>query len=353
MEIIAKIEGIEYTPYLCRELKEYTLDELGLALNKDATFTLNVNDKHKLAVSWWVSAKRTRSYPYARVYDSLGYSGKKITIIPIFKDEGKDGDRDFLQWDTISLMSLLGVYVIIGYYSDASLSKRYPNKITNQQFDISYIKKQIKKILSYQSDALHWNITQIDKVWEFGKKALACYDTISKKTGVEMHSHKTAEKRLEKLEQGKDAFMELSRGLAKRAQERESVTTQPKENVDGTKAIITIKNYLGGNYYFTADEILIEKNDIKLIEAKHTKTDKLPSLGDIKDGLIKMMLFTNLVDVKQDSKNLTPLPIIKLTTGSGFSIDSLSEKKQKLLDDLKKEATLNKFKILINESYYK
>jgi hypothetical protein len=27
--------------------------------------------------------------------------------------KGKDGDRDFLQWDTISLMSLLGIYVII------------------------------------------------------------------------------------------------------------------------------------------------------------------------------------------------------------------------------------------------
>ena len=69
---------------------------------------------NEFAVSWWVSPKRTRSYPYARVYDTLGFSGKKATIIPIIKDEGKDGDRDFLQWDTISLMSLLGVYVIVG-----------------------------------------------------------------------------------------------------------------------------------------------------------------------------------------------------------------------------------------------
>jgi len=348
MEITAKIEGIEYTPYLCRELREYTLDEFELALNKDATFILNVDNKHKLAVSWWVSAKRTRSYPYARVYDSLGFSGKKVTIIPIFKDEGRDGDRDFLQWDTISLMSLLGVYVIIGYYSDAIPSSRYSNKITNQQFDIPYLKNQIKKILSYQSDALHWNITQTEKVWAIGKKALECYDEISRKTGVEMHSHKTAEKRLEKLEEGKDAFMELSRDLAKRAQERESITTQPKEKVDGTKAVITIKNYLGGNYYFTADEIVIKNNYIELIEAKHTRTNKLPSLGDIKDGLIKMILFTNLVDVRQDGKKLNPVPIIKLTTGSDFSINSLSEVQQKLLNILKKEANKNNFKIMIN-----
>ncbi len=351
MEITAKIEGIEYTPYLCRELKEYSIDDIEIALNKDATFILNV-DKHKLAVSWWVSAKRTRSYPYARVYDALGFSGKKVTIIPIFKDEGKEGDRDFLQWDTISLMSLLGVYVIIGYYSDAEQSSRYSNKITNQQFDMTYIKNQIKKILSYQSDALHWNISQANKVWEIGKKALECYASISKNIGVEMHSTKTAEKRLEKLKEGKDAFMELSRDLAKRAQERESITTQPKENVDGTKAIITIKNYLGGNYYFTADEIVIEENKIELIEAKHTKEDKLPSSGDIKDGLLKMILFTNLMDVKQDNKKMKPVPIIKLTTGNNFLLDSLNKNEQKLLDDLKKEAKMNRFKIIINKSVY-
>ncbi|MGC9043411.1 MAG: hypothetical protein ACP5KG_06100, partial [Myxococcota bacterium] len=75
--------------------------------------------------SWWVSPKRTRSYPDARVYDTLSFEGKKVTIIPIINDEGREGDRDFLQWDTISLMSLLGVYVIIGYYKNAEKSKRY------------------------------------------------------------------------------------------------------------------------------------------------------------------------------------------------------------------------------------
>lgn len=83
-----------------------------------------------------VSSKRTRSYPYARVYDRLAFQGKKVTIIPIFKDEGLDGDRDFLQWDTVSLMSLLGVYVIIGYYVSATPNPNYKNKITNQRFDL-------------------------------------------------------------------------------------------------------------------------------------------------------------------------------------------------------------------------
>ena len=123
--ITAKIKGIKYTPFLCRKLNTFNFNELDKALSKDATFILKIDDKNQIALSWWVSAKRTRSYPYARVYDSLSFAGKKVTIIPIVKDEGIDGDRDFLQWDTVSLMSLLGVYVIIAYYNDAIQSLRY------------------------------------------------------------------------------------------------------------------------------------------------------------------------------------------------------------------------------------
>jgi hypothetical protein len=41
-------------------------------------------------------------------------------------------ERDFLQWGTVSLMSLLGVYVIIGYYNYAEPNPQYRNKITKQ-----------------------------------------------------------------------------------------------------------------------------------------------------------------------------------------------------------------------------
>jgi len=77
-------------------------------------------------------------------------------------------------------MSLLGVYVIVAYYNNAKRSTRYRHKITEQLFDIDYIKEQIKNILSYQSDALHWNLAQIDKVGQIGQKALETYAKISK-----------------------------------------------------------------------------------------------------------------------------------------------------------------------------
>ena len=347
MDILAKIKGIKYNPLLCRDLEVFAYKDLERALASCASFILNITKENKVAISWWVSAKRTRSYPYTRVYDTLGFSGKKITIIPVVKDEGKEGDRDFLQWDTISLMSLLGIYVIIAYYNDAKRSKRYRHKITNQRFDIEYIQGQIKNILSYQSDALHWNLAHVDKVGQIGQKALESYAKISKKLKVEMHSRQTAEKRIIELLKGKDEFMKLSRMLAEKAQRRERLTIQPKENLSGTKAIITIQNYLGGYYYFTSDEAEVKGNNIFLIEGKHSKNNFLPSLEDIKDGLLKMILFTNLENVKIGSKNYSSVAVLKLTAENHFSRNNLSNSQKEVFSTLQKEAKINHFELRI------
>jgi len=353
MDIQAKIiTGIKYTPFLCRNLNSFSLDDLGQALSKEATFFLDVDEKNKIAVSWWVSPKRTRSYPYARVYDSLKFTGKKITIIPILKDEGKEGDRDFLQWDTVSLMSLLGIYVIISYYSEAIPSSRYEKKITEQRYDLQHVKNELEKLLSYQSDALHWNLSNIKSAGAIGEKALEAYARISKKLKIEMHSADSAKKRITELLKGKDAFLGLSRKLAQEAQKRESLTKQPKEKLSGAKATITIKNYLGGNYYFTADEALVKEKNIYLIEGKHTRDKRLPSLGDVKDGLLKMILFTNLEDVKIFQKEgYSATPVLKLTTGRGFNLSVLKKSDEEILNLLKQESQTNNFKVQINQSY--
>lgn len=346
--ISAKITGVKYTPYLCRKLNTFDYHSLKSALSSEATFVLKVNDDNKIAVSWWVSAKRTRSYPYTRVYDSLSFIGKKVTIIPIVKDEGFEGDRDFLQWDTVSLMSLLGVYVIIGYYVDAEKNTQYNNKITNQRYDIQYIESQIQELVSYQSDALHWNVSQLEKVGEIGEKSINAYLRISENLKVKMHSLESARERFKKLQEGKDAFLNFSRGLAEQAQRRESVTIQPKEMLDeGDKATLTIKNYLGGQYFFTCDEAKIHDDEVHLIEGKHTIGKRFPSLNDVKDGLLKMILLTNLEDVKIGEKDLKPVPILKLTTGNSEQ-ELLNRDEREILRLLKQESERNGFKVLLN-----
>lgn len=352
MDIFAKIiKGIRYKPLLTRELNTFNINDIDKVLSSEATFILNVGGKNQIALSWWTSAKRTRTYPCARVYDSLNFVGKKATIIPIFKDEGYEGDRDFLQWDTISLMSLLGVYVIISHYKNALPSSRYACKITQQRFDTDQIRNEINNLLSYQSDALHWNLSQIDKVGQMGQQALQSYDKISRRLGIKMHSRESADKRIKKLLEDKNVFMDLSRELAEKAQKRETVTKQPKEKLSGTKATLTIKNYLGGLYYFTVDEFEIKENNLYLIEGKHTKDKNLPSLNDIKDGLLKMILFTNLENVMVKNKIYISMPILKLTTGSNFRLEDLNKSNRNILSLLQKEAKANGFKVLINYNF--
>ena len=352
MNILAEIKGLKYTPLMCRKLQVFKFDELEKLLSAKTTFIMNMARGNQVAVSRWVSPKRTRTYPYSRVYDSLSFSGKKVTITPIFKDEGSQGDRDFLQWDTISLMSLLGVYAVITYYADASKSTRYTHKITNQRFAVQHVRSQIEALMSYQSDALHWNLSQLDNVGEIGEKALKAYGDISKKLGINMHSLESSKRRIQQLRKGKEAFMTLSRDLARKAQNRESVTRQPKEHLVGAKGTITIKNYLGGEYYFTCDEFEIHGEELYLIEGKHTEAGRLPSLGDIKDGLLKMALFTNLEDTRIDEGHYNPVPILKLTTGSGFSSKSLTLSQTKLLNLLREEARTNRFKMLVNDEFF-
>ncbi len=343
MDLSANISGVRYTPFLCADLRTYAIHDLVQAFS-DSAFVLDVGYENKVAVSWWVSAKRTRSYPYARVYDTLSFAGKKITIILVVKDEGRRGDRDFLQWDTVSLMSLLGIYVIVAYYVDAERSPRYRHKITNQRFDMPYIRHVVDEILSYQSDALHWNLAHIANIGNLGQLALEHYGMVSKRLNVEMHSTATAERRIALISQGRQAFISLSRGLAKEAQRRESAMIQPKERVAGTKGNIIIRNYLGGYYYLTLDEVEVAGRDIHLIEAKHSSRSALPSTGDIKDALIKMILFTNLEDVEFEGESYNPIPTLKLTGSKPFNPDSLNRIRKQFWQSLiEREARANEF----------
>ncbi len=345
-EILAEVSGISYTPLLCSELEEFHRSKLEKALGSRGQFVLEINGRNKIAVSTWVSPKRTRSYPYARVYDTLGFAGKKVTIIPVIKDEGFDGDRDFLQWDTLSLMSLLGVNVIIAYYVDADKSPRYPNKITNQRYNVKHVEEEISTLLAYQSDALHWNLSRIDNISAIAELALQSYDAISRRLGVRMHSRDSALRRILELSKGRTEFMSSSRERARSARQRESVTTQPGERLEGEKATITIRNYLGGAYYFTCDEVEIHSGEVYLIEAKHTETAEFPKEADIKDGLLKMTLLSNLKQATIDNRQYRPVPILKLTTTRRQP--SLNDKERDVLEKLKREAAVNGFRIRIN-----
>ncbi|MHA1637666.1 MAG: hypothetical protein ACTSUB_06580, partial [Candidatus Thorarchaeota archaeon] len=246
-------------------------------------------------------------------------------------------------------MSLLGIFVIIAYYDDAKKNPEYKNKITGQKFNVAYLKSKITELMNYQSDALHWNIAQITKIDQLIEKTIKSYEKISTKEKVQLHSLKLARTRLEKISESLDSFMTLSRGLARRAQMSEGSSEQPAENVDGTKSIITITNYLGGKYFLTADEVQLDDKSLVLVEAKHSKIAKIPSISDIKDGLVKMCLFSNLEDAKIGTKKYKISCALKLTSECNSGIDDLSKVQRERFQTLLEEGKTNGFQIIFND----
>ena len=362
-------KGISYTKKLKIVLPKVEEKLLNINTCPSACMVTNGNNLC-YSLSKWVSPKRTRSYPYERIYNTLQFMGKRITIIPVVKDEGLRGDRDFIQWDTISLMSLLDVYVILGYYDKASKNPRNPAKITKQEFNNKYIRSKIQKLRNYHSSALHWNLNEIKSslanVTDSVKKS---YKRISKQLGIEMHSEAGIDKFKKDLKIDVNDFMLMSRKKAKFAQGREYHTLQPKERlaINSKKAQLTILNYLGGEYNLTVDEVCIKSNKLYLQENKHTNMGIIPSIGDIKDGLLKMMIFTSLEDLtvklKTKSKGVDFIPTLKLTSpllkgkiNSNsknqkivyfLKVNKINSKLQSLIESIFLEARSNKFVIEI------
>lgn len=364
IEIVAEITGIEYKIGLVKELDK--IDFLLFDINNCPASCLIFDEEKSFAISKWVSPKRTRTYPYERVYNTLSVA-KKITVIPVVKDEGCEGDRDFIQWDTVSLMSLLDVYVILAYYNLAEKHKTRKNKITNQKFDNDFITEKIKEFENYHSSALHWNLREInDNLPSIVDKVKECYSQIERALGTRLHNADGLNNFKTKIQSEVSAFMDFSRQRAKGAQTREILTNQPKESLQSvTKARITITNYLGGKYFLTVDEIEISKNTIYLIESKHSKSTLLPRITDIKDGLIKMILFSNLREVKVNGEKYVGKPVLQLTSPklknsvtSGStqseivhfaSANKLNVKYQQLINDLFSESKKNRFSVIIKE----
>jgi len=362
MEITGKITGIKYKTFLLDDLKEVGINNFDIN-EVPSTFLLK-DENYTFAISKWVSPKRTRSYPFERVYNTLNYS-KKITVIPIVKDEGQKGDRDYIQWDTVSLMSLLDVFVIFAYYEKAD---KAGEKIKNQQFNNNYIISKIREIEQYHSSALHWNLHELNtNLHNLIDKVKQSYTVIENSSGVKLHNSIGLDNFKEKIGKDVSSFMEFSRGKAESAQAREYVTQQPKESLSTlSKAKITITNYLGGQYFLTVDEILIADGFVKLIESKHTKKGLLPSKGDIKDGLLKMILYSNLSQVSVFDNFIKSEPILILTSNrlkgqiSSSSTDkqfqefielnNLTSSQKLLVELLFREAKFNQFVIKIQHS---
>ncbi len=98
------------------------------------------------------------------------------------------------------------------------------------------------------------------------------------------------------------------------AAHRETGVIHAHERLDeGAKYVFRIENYLGGEYYLTADEIFWKDDSLIIQESKHSARDRLPKFADIQDGLFKLILFTNLDRLLFNDKPVLFQTQLKLT----------------------------------------
>jgi hypothetical protein len=304
------VKDVKYQAHLTSALPTYTLEQFDV---NTATSAGQIQTPFGvLSYSKWVSPKPTRSYPFERIYNT--YNGQKIiTIIPIVKDEGLDGDRDFVSFKTFSWMSLLNIYVVLAYYSSATKRRGTRQKITEQQFDPEFVRQQIVSITNYRQSALHWNRTLLETQFvPLLQTALATYQTIASETGVPVHGHSS---KIETLLSGLTTYQQTSLDASRRAAMRETKVSHALETANiNQKYVLEIENYLGGVYSLAPDGIVLEGDKYVILESKNTSKGRLPQLSDIKDGLFKLILFANLDRLQLNGQDMAFTTRLLLTS---------------------------------------
>lgn len=119
-----------------------------------------------------------------------------------------------------------------------------------------------------------------------------------------------------------------------------------------------IENYLGGQYFFTIDDVFLRNNILYLCESKHSKNALLPSSDDVKDALLKLMLYNNIDSIKECEKFKI---ILRLTSTLKDSIilpndnlanfldkNNFTSAQKEMLNALNLESKKNNFEIWIN-----
>lgn len=362
MIIFAEIEGIEYDIKMPEELMEFSF--LDFDINEIQTQCLLKEKKFNLAISKWASPQPTRNDAFESVYNTLSFA-KKIAIIPVIKDEGEKRYRDFLQWDTISLISLFEVYVIFAYHHKAEKHPKFSDRILNLQIDNNYILQKIRKLRNYHSSALHWNLKEIkESVPVLIDKAINFYSELTNKYNIKFHNELGLERFQKQFENDINTFYETMREDPIKLHFKENQTVKTRKNqITETNVKINIKNYLGGIYQFKVSEVEIKNNFLYLIESTYSKIKKIPSLSDIKAALLKIMVYCNLSKVKIDNKLFVVIPVLKIhsTLIKGEYRTGDSEKQKSsfmaqnkfhifhtyLINWLIMESDANKFEILI------
>lgn len=315
------IRDINYDPQVRTiPLEHFALD--GFNINSaDASGIIEFADDTSFGYSKWKSPKASRTYPGTGIYRTYHLQTKRVTVIPVIKDEGDDTqNNDRLGSMALARMNLTSVYIILAWYEHAEPNLTLGgNRVTGQLLNNGFVVEKMREIKRAQKSALHWNTMHFERDFEYVfRQAVESYQRIGKLCNVEMHS---AENHLAILEQylvdGKfnlDAFARHSSARSSAAAKREAMTTHDLEQLsDGDKAYFELVNLQGGIYHLTVDEVFWEDGRLVVQESKNTTKQVMPSLGDIQDGLFRNILFYSIDELYLDGQQIEFTTRLKLT----------------------------------------
>ncbi len=314
------IRNVNYDPQVrTTPLEQVAFDGFDINSAPEAGI-LEYADDTSFGYSKWNTPKLSRTYPSARIYKTYHLQSKRVTVIPVIKDEGNDTpNNDRISSMILARMNLMDVYIILAWYEHAEPSPRGGNRTASHLYNNDFILERIREIKRAKKSALHWNTMHFERDFEFVfRQAVASYQNIGRLHGIEMHS---AENHLAILEQylvdGKfnlEAFARYSSARSSAAAKRESMTVHDLEDLsDGDKAYCELVNFQGGVYHLTADEVYWEDGRLVIQESKNTTKGKMPSLGDVQDGLCKNILFYSIDELYIGSDLIEFVTRIKLT----------------------------------------
>lgn len=128
------IHDIDYDPQVrTMPLEQYALD--GFDINAaSASGIVEFADDTSFGYSKWPSPKPSRSNPSAGIYRTYHLQTKRVTVIPVLKDEGNDTqNNDRLSSMALARMNLTSVYIILAWYEHAEPNLNLGgNRITGQ-----------------------------------------------------------------------------------------------------------------------------------------------------------------------------------------------------------------------------
>ena len=339
------------------DLKEIPFVE---AMKAKRVFLSKFSNGEKIAISVWTTPKRTKTPPWPSVHKTLPYSGKKITIIPVQASYGLYGDSNLIQPSTISWIKNLGIYVIIGVYTNAGKRPKgkqsanaKPSKkstegemvFTNFEYELKDIKNQITEIITKNPEVNAWNLLQIPKIPMLLHKSIEHNERLGKELNIPVKNFTRLKNHLKTWQRDYSKYLSDHDKKSVNAQNREFKSSQKLEKIPGKKGKVDIDVRDFPKLHLTADAMKVDVNKkiITLLEGKNTK-DRLPSKYMVVEQLVKLMIFKKC-DFQINNKSFQKRLVCYLT-GKGKSSDSDIKE---MYQDLIKECKANGIEFRFND----